>query len=186
MSRGRTRRRGRVTVALAAVLALLALDSWSSSRAPSKAARGGAAAKARTTRGRPDFTGTWMLDTARSEFGQIPGGRPITRTDLIEHRDPVLRQTLLLSLPSGLDTTEYRYTTDSARVVHRVDSRDIEARVWWEGATLCLLSKSKIVMLEMSLGERWTLSPDGRTLVMTRRVKSPIGDGDQKLMFVKR
>jgi hypothetical protein len=135
---------------------------------------------------RPEFTGTWALDTTRSVFGKIPGGRPIARTDVIDHRDPVLRQTLYLVLPTGPDTTVYQYTTDSARVVHRVDNRDIEARVWWEGTTLCLLSKSKIVMIEMSLGERWTLSPDGQSLTMTRRVKSPIGDGDQKLVFVKR
>lgn len=133
---------------------------------------------------RPDFTGTWKLDLARSELGKFPG-QPKARTDVIEHRDPQLRQTLHLEHATRRDTTVYRYTTDSTRAVNAVDGRDIEARVWWEGATLRLDSKTRMAMFEMWLKERWTLSADGKTLTMMRRVKYPMGEGDQRLVFEK-
>lgn len=135
---------------------------------------------------RPDFSGTWVLDTARSEFGSIPGGRWRSRIDHIEHRDPQLRHTLYLDTGVRRDTTRYRYTTDSARVTNRVDRNEIEARVWWEGEALRLESKTRLLVFEMTLKERWTLSADRRTLTMSRRVKYPMGEGEQRLVYAKR
>jgi hypothetical protein len=168
-------------------LAVMSAGAASPPRSPaSPAARSGVKAAPRPAAVmRPDFSGTWVLDTARSEFGQIPGGRPLARTDVIVHRDPQLAQTLYLRLVGGPDTTRYRYATDSTRAVHRVENRDIEAHVWWAGDTLRLESMSKLMMFEMWLRERWTLSPDGRTLTMSRHITYPLGKGDQKLLFVK-
>lgn len=174
----------RLVAVLAAMLVVTATGI--AATAPSRAgpkAKGSAAAHPK----HPDFSGTWALDTTRSDFGKIIGGRPIARTDVIVHRDPRLDQTLyLMRTPGTRDTTVYHYTTDSARVVHRIDDRDIEARVWWSGDTLRLESRSKLMMFELGLSERWTLSPDGKTLTMARRVKSPVGGGDATLRFVKR
>jgi hypothetical protein len=179
----------RAAFALAVTSALLGVVAWAVA-APAKPhvrstpVRKTAAAPRAAMR--PNFTGTWVLDTTRSEFGKIPGGRPLARTDVIEHRDPWLRQTLFLENMGGRDTTHYRYTTDSARVVNHVDKQEIEAHVWWERNDLRLESKTKLLIFEMWLRERWSLSRDGRTLTMSRRVKYPMGEGEQKLVFSRR
>ena len=105
--------------------------------------------------------------------------------DVIRHREPHLLQTLYLDRESGRDTTVYRYTTDGKATVNRVDNQDIRATVTWDGNALRLLSKTRIGLLEMSLDDRWALSPDRKTLTMTRRVKYPMGEGVQKLVFGK-
>jgi hypothetical protein len=66
-----------------------------------------------------------------------------------------------------------------------VDEQKITATVRWEGAVLRLESKTKLMVFEMKLDERWTLSPDGRKLTMTRELTSPIGSGIQTLVFEK-
>lgn len=134
---------------------------------------------------RPDFSGRWVLSMTKSQFGKIPGGQPKARTDLIVHREPRIVQTLHIQTAT-LDTTVYRYATDSTRVVNQVDGRDITAHVWWEGSILRLESRTKLLIFDMSLSERWSLSPDGKTLVNTRRVTYPGGKGDQTLVFERR
>jgi len=136
--------------------------------------------------GRPDFSGTWKLDTLRSEFGQIPGGRPRARVDVIQHREPRIRQTLFIDNWSRQDTTVYLYTSDGKPTVNRVGSQDIRSTVWWEGRILRLESKTRLLIYDMTLKERWILSADGKVLTMARRVKYPLGEGEQKLVFRKR
>ena len=36
-----------------------------------------------------NFSGTWKLNVSKSDFGPLPG--PDSRTDVIEHNDPVLK-----------------------------------------------------------------------------------------------
>ncbi len=38
---------------------------------------------------KPNYSGTWKLNAAKSDFGPIPG--PDSRTDVIEHNDPALK-----------------------------------------------------------------------------------------------
>ena len=134
---------------------------------------------------RPNFTGTWKLSMTRSSFGKIPGGQPKARTDVIDQRDSSLVQTLYLDLPSGKDTTHYRYLSDSSECLNRVDRRDIRTRVWWEGSLLRLESHTTLFTFDMSLKERWLLSDDGKTFTMQRHAKWPMGEGVQTLLFEK-
>jgi hypothetical protein len=170
---------GRLAWIAVAVLALAAT-------APAThAAAAPAPAKPAPSPRRPDFSGTWKLDVTKSEFGKVPGTRPRARTDVIEHRDPRLTQTLHLDNTTRRDTTRYSYTTDGKPCVNHVDEQKITATVRWEGTVLRLESKTKLMLLEMKLDERWTLSPDGRKLTMKRELTSSIVSGIQTLTFEK-
>ena len=119
----------------------------------------------------------------RSAFGKIPGGQPAGRTDSILHADPDIRQVLYLLNGTRRDTTLYHYRTDGTPTVTVVDGRDIHAHVEWEGRELHFACTTKLLMMDMSLDERWQLSPDTRTLTMRRHVKYVLGEGDQILVF---
>jgi hypothetical protein len=164
----------------------LAFASSESAGAPAPKAKTAAArppSAAPASAARPVFTGRWKLDVARSEFGKLPG-QPVARTDVIEHRDSSIVQTLYLVLPSGPDTTIYRYRPGGAPTTNRVGQQDITSRVTWDTGALHLLSRTKLLVFDMSLDEHWSLAhPD--TLIMTRHVTFPMGEGDQRLVFVR-
>ena len=179
------RRAVRVVVAIAALLCAVAPADAALHRVPASKRRKPAIAVARRdtahaaaradSSAHPNFAGRWTLSIARSTFGSIPGGQPISRTDVIEQAEPRLRQTLHMNNGGRRDTTVYDYRTDATPTVNRVDTR--------EGRALHLVSTAKLLMLDTSLDERWTLSADGHTLTYTRHVKYGFGEGDQKLVF---
>ena len=135
------------------------------------------------TSGHPDFSGVWKLSMTRSVFGRIPGGQPTARTDSIRHAEPDVRQVLYLLNGARRDTTVYHYRTDGTPTVSAVDGRDIHSTAEWEGRTLHLHSTTRLLLLDMSLDERWELSAERRTLTMRRHVKYVLGEGDQTLVF---
>ena len=134
----------------------------------------------------PDFSGRWTLDMKRSEFGSLPGGKPLARTDTITHREPDIGQVLFLKNAASLDTAVYRYRTTGETTHSTIDGRDVQSVTRWDGSTLVLDSKTKLMIFDVTLSERWELSPNRDTLKMTRHVKSPIGAGDQRLIFARR
>ena len=135
---------------------------------------------------RPDFTGRWTLDMKTSEFGTLPGGKPLARTDTITHREPDIAHVLFLENPASRDTAVYRYRTTGEPTHSTIDSRDVQSVARWEGRTLVIDSKMKMMIFDVTLNDRWDLSVNRDTLKMTRRVKSPLGASDQRLIFLRR
>ena len=139
---------------------------------------------ARTTTARPDLSGTWELDVARSDFGQGTGTEPPKgRTDVIVHRDPELQVTMTVRKSKSEMTTPYTYVTDGASRVIRLSGQDIHYTAAWSGDTLRVDTRAKILVFEAVVRERWRMAPDRRSLTIARHVKSPLGEGDQVLRF---
>ena len=171
----------------ALVLAGIVVAAVAAKPGPASAPRAKAVrtARARGTRpAHPDFSGTWKLSMTRSSLGKTPG-QPRARTDVIEHRDPRLLQTLYMEFPSHKDTTVYRYLIDSTESVNRAGSQEIKARAWWAGQVLSIDSRARILVLEATLKDRWSVSADGKALTMRRHIKSVLGEDDQILVFEK-
>lgn len=134
----------------------------------------------------PSFTGRWTLDMKQSEFGTLPGGKPLARTDTITHREPEVSHVLYLVNPTSLDTTVYRYRTTGEVTHSTVDGRDVQSVARWDGRALVIDSKMKMMIFDVTLNDRWELSANRDTLKMIRRVKSPLGASDQRLVFARK
>jgi hypothetical protein len=107
--------------------------------------------------GKPNFSGEWELNTAKSELG----GAPITKLVVhIEHKDPVFKYTAQATV-DGQDFEESEsFATDGTP---SRDSRGATVKAHWEGAALVRESTgSDGQPLDQS---RLTLSPDGKTTV---------------------
>ena len=170
--------------ALAAMLLALAAPVSAASPAASPAPSAANARKAAPAH--PDFTGRWRLCVQGSEYAGAIGARPRERRDEIVMRGDTLSEHSF-TVREGGDTLQlrYRYATDGREVTNEVAGSDVRSTARWDANALVIESHASMLLLDVSVRERWTLSPDGRTLVMERVSKLPVGSSRQRLVFAR-
>jgi hypothetical protein len=134
---------------------------------------------------RPDFSGSWELDAAQSDFGPEPG--PAQSTQTIDHKEPVLRLQVDSQGFMGESHVEFEFVTDGSEKVQQVEGKSRKTRTYWEEAVLVTeweIDNPAPPQFEMV--ERRSLSPDGRTMTVRREVHSNWADWEQKAVFVRR
>src|SRR6266853_141285 len=105
---------------------------------------------------KPNFSGTWKMSVAKSDFGPLPA--PTKRTDVIEHSDPNLKDTV--DAESAQATQQYTatYTTDGKEVTNTIGPRQVKSTLTWEGNTLVVNSKTSFNDNEITMKAVWSLS----------------------------
>jgi hypothetical protein len=132
---------------------------------------------------KPNFSGTWNLNTGKSDFGPMPA--PDTRTDRITHEDPELKDSYTQSGQMGEVTAEIKYSTDGKETTSSVRGNEIKCTARWDGDELVIAGKTSFNGADVTLADRWSLSADGKTLTILRHVNSPMGEIDQKIVLEK-
>jgi hypothetical protein len=144
------------------------------------------AGSARPSLARPDFSGLWTLDVPNSRLGKMTGiTPPSARTDSILHTGVRLRDVVTQTKSGTRSTSTYEYQLDGADRVMKVGGQDAHYRGTWRGDTLLLDSQLRVTMFEIVVRERWVLSRERRALTIVRRLRYPLGDGEQTLRFVR-
>lgn len=134
----------------AAVLALLLTPSLGSTQSP------------------PNFTGTWVLQAAESDFGMLGG--PESRTDRISHDGAslVIRRTVVAQ---GQETAvELRFAIDGAEHRNLSGGSELVSTLRWVGDTLMVVSRVQSPQGEATLEDRYTLSADRTVLTQARTI----------------
>lgn len=132
---------------------------------------------------KPDFSGTWKLNVAKSDFGVLGG--PDSRTDVITHKEPSLTDDVTAEGAQGKQQYTVKYTTDGKEATNQVGPREIKSTLKWDGSNLVISSKFLFNDAEV-LGEAtWALSADGKTLTINVHYTSSLGDADQKVTLEK-
>lgn len=132
---------------------------------------------------KPDFSGTWKLNVAKSDFGMLPG--PTSRTDVITHKDPSVSDSVSLENAEGKQQYTTSYTTDGKEVVNKIGPREVKSTMKWSGSNLAVSSKLVYNDVDVTGESTWTLSGDGKTLTISIHYASAMGETDQKLLFEK-
>lgn len=131
---------------------------------------------------KPDFSGTWTLNVAKSDFGDLGG--PVRRTDVIIHKSPSLSSDIAADTIQGKQVFKTNYTTDGKETVNKMGTVEIKSTAKWVGNNL-VISSTYVLGVPVSSEATWTLSLDGKTLTMSTRFKGSLGDTAQKLVFQK-
>jgi hypothetical protein len=119
---------------------------------------------------KPNFTGTWVLNAAKSDMG----GAPITKISVqIEHHDPVLKYTAK-GTADGQDFEETETLSTDGKPGH--DSRGATVTTHWEGATLVSVATTDDGTAQYEA--RITLAADGNSF--TRDFLRTSADDRQK------
>jgi hypothetical protein len=126
---------------------------------------------------RPNFSGTWNIDVARSDFATLPLTKVYTLT--IEHKEPHVN--VGRDLGEQQDSSAFR--TDGVET--KVDSDCcgvMRTTGRWDGATMI----RRLVSEAFTQVDHWTLSADGKTLTIARDVRQDGGDFKIRMVFAKK
>jgi hypothetical protein len=132
---------------------------------------------------KPNFTGDWKLNTAKSDFGPMPP--PSSMTEKITHDDPKLKVAISQSTDRGDFDFEVNYTTDGKECTNEFRGNEMKSTLKWEGDTLVVDTKGRFGDNDVTMQDKWKLSGDGKTLTVSRHFSSSMGEADQTLVLEK-
>jgi len=127
----------------------------------------------------PNFSGSWVLNTAKSEYGQFPAPEVMTRK--IQHNDPALSMSTYQKGAQGELTTDLTYTTDGKPAVNGPN----QGSAHWQGDKLIIETSRDYQKTKLVQRDEWSLSVDKKTLTVVTHVKLPNGEFDVKQVFEK-
>jgi hypothetical protein len=132
-----------------------------------------------------NYTGDWKLNTDKSDFGMAP---PISsRTDKIVHKDPSLQITRTQTTAAGTGTSEYACSTDGKDCTISVTGAalKVSGAFKWVDEGLTFDGKGTYNGGDLSIHEKWNLSPDGKIITIQRHLTVSEGQADQTLVLEK-
>jgi hypothetical protein len=142
------------------------------------------AATVSATGAKPNYSGTWKLNVSKSEFGPIPG--PDSRTDVVEHNDPMLKvSTAQEGGAQGKQEYTLNLTTDGKEATNTPGGVELKSIGGWEANNLVMNVKLKFQENDVAIKTTWLLSEDGKTLTQNQHLVTPMGELDQKMIFEK-
>jgi hypothetical protein len=135
---------------------------------------------------RPNLSGTWVLNSSKSDFGQMPP--PDSRTDTIEDNEPSFKLTVK---EAGGQMGDMNFTmsvvTDGKTVSNwKILGSDAKSTAHWDGQTLVVQTDTSMQGQPVNFVSKYTLAPDGNTLSVDGHFSSAMGEGATKLVFTKK
>lgn len=135
----------------------------------------------------PDFSGTWALDAAKSDFGPVPPPESIVM--VIDHKEPALKSTVTQKGAQGGATVESNITTDGKENVNTMrvgpDEQSVKSTSKWIGKTLATTRTLEAQGMSIGIDDSWELSADGKVMTILRQLRTPQGDFAMKTVFNK-
>jgi hypothetical protein len=133
----------------------------------------------------PNYSGEWKLNAEKSDFGMAP---PISnRTDKIVHNDPSLQITRAQTIAGGAGTSTYDCTTNGKDCAISVTGAAIKisGAFKWVDDALTFDGKGTYNGGDLTIHEKWGLSPDGKTITIQRQLTVSEGEAAQTLVLEK-
>jgi len=135
----------------------------------------------------PNFSGTWSLDAAKSDFGPIPGPESIVM--VIDHKEPALKVSVTQKGPQGEATNDSTYTTDGKDNTNKMRSpagdQDVKSTTKWNGKILATTRTIEAQGMSIGIDDAWELSADGKVMTINRYLKTPQGDFSTRIVLNK-
>jgi hypothetical protein len=158
---------------LSTVFAFIAVSASLAAQAPAPAAT------------RPDFAGTWNLDPKNSAGVGVPKAMTLR----IANDAKVMTFARVATMPTG---GEQRSTLmvklDGSPTKNTIGTQgltfDLDLAASWDGPTLVVKTTAQIGGQPLEQTDRWSVSPDGKTLHLDTSVTAPQA-ATAKLTFTK-
>ncbi len=134
---------------------------------------------------KPDFSGTWVLVPAKSDFGQMQMPTSMTRT--ITHKEPSFKVVTTQTGGAMGDTTvETSFTTDGKPATNTVQGSQMSTTGKWDGSAIVFHSGINVQGTDITIDDRYELSDAGKTLTVMRTFTTPDGPLVTKIVLAKK
>jgi hypothetical protein len=143
----------------------------------------------------PNFTGTWALDTAKSELpeagqGRGPGSFMAPAMTVTQDEAAITVERTMPGRDGQERKTTTKMTPDGKVVTETNDRGSSDTKASWDAATLVVETSRKFERegqtFEMKRSEKWTLSADGKVLTIAFTQTSQRGDSTGKAVYTKK
>jgi type 1 fimbria pilin len=133
---------------------------------------------------KPNFSGDWKLNAAKSNFGPLPA--PATYTRKVTHAEPsiTIEDTQTGSV-AGDQHDRRSYTTDGTEISYQANGADVKAGLTWDGDALQINAKASIQGMDIVIKDKIALSDGGKTMTDSVHIATPQGEIDLTLVFDK-
>ena len=143
-----------------------------------------AQAAAQPETAKPNFTGRWRMDKAKSNFATFHA--PDIVVQVVDQRGPTLNVHTVETRGKQTSTADVSYFTDGSISNNIINGRQAESKAFWDGNALNIRtteknSKGEDVVIE----DRWVLTDDGQTLSRTSHIITASGSVDMTLISEK-
>ena len=132
---------------------------------------------------KPNFTGQWKMDSAKSDWAQFPAPERFDRK--ITHTDPNLQMSTTQSGPQGEVTTELKYITDGRETTNTIRGTETKGTAKWDGDALVIESARPTPNGDIKILERWTSVNDGKAIQVDFTVTGGFGEVKMKIHLDK-
>ncbi len=142
-------------------------------------AAGAVAANKAIPTDKPNFSGEWVMNVAKSNFGQLPPPAKFVRK--IQHSGPSLTIIEEQSAAGNDSTTARRITTDGKSVTLELNGAAAMCSSVWDGNDIVATTSLDSVGLKFT--DRMSLSSDGKVLTSKVQMATPQGNADLTIVF---
>jgi hypothetical protein len=132
----------------------------------------------------PNLTGTWKLNIAKSDFGQVPP--PDTRTEVITDNEPAIK--IVASWtggPQGDGGNTMDLDTTGKETTSQIMGNDAKNTAKWDGQALVVNTTISMQEADIAVKSTYNVSADGKTLTVAVHVTGPMGAMDMKSVYDK-
>lgn len=130
-----------------------------------------------------DFSGTWKLLPAKSDFGKAtsPQGQEIT----VRQTGDILAVHSALTDHRGETKSSYAIDATGKDVENVIRGNRVVSHAGWIGGILIVKSQTEVQNVSIRTSDEWELAADGKTLTIARVAQSPQGELRQRFVYEK-
>jgi hypothetical protein len=128
---------------------------------------------------KPNFSGEWKVNLAKSDFGPLPPPSAMSRT--ITHDEPALTIVEAQRSDMGDQNTTRKYVTDGTETSFTANGAVVKGSAVWSENTLVVVSK--VDAIGATFNDIMSLSADGKALTSKVHITSPQGEVDLTVVF---
>jgi len=125
---------------------------------------------------KPDFSGSWMLDAPKSNFGPLPVPSKYER--VIAHSGPTIHVTTHQATGSSEQAVETNFRTDGEFIENHYKTGVARVSGRWDADRLEVETRRDLQGKPLTSIEIWSLSPDRRILTVKNHIETPNGPLD--------